>query len=199
MSGRFIVFEGIDGSGKTTQLERLYERLTAAGYDIRTTREPSSGPCGILLRQALRGFINLDAATLALLFAADRTDHMQQIKKMLQDGKTVLCDRYVLSSIAYNSDALSAEWILSINDAARRDLLPDLTIVFDLPVDEAMARIDSRGGAKEQFEEKEKLQRIRDHYLHWAEQLPEKIVIIDGSDSPEAVSARLDELIRPYL
>ncbi len=199
MSGRFIVFEGIDGSGKTTQLERLYEHLSTSGHDVQTTREPSSGPCGVLLRQALRGDINLDSATLALLFAADRTDHMQQIKKALQKGKIVLCDRYVLSSIAYNSDALSAEWILQINDAARHDLLPDLTILFDIPVDEAMARIDNRGEKKERFEEKEKLQRIRDHYLHWAKELPERIVIVDGSDTPDAISQRLSELIDPYL
>lgn len=199
MSGRFIVFEGIDGAGKTTQLNRLYKDLTAKGYDIQITQEPSSGPCGILIRQALRGDINLDAATLALLFAADRTDHIEHIKKALEAGKTVLCDRYLLSSIAYNSDVLSADWILQINDVARRALLPDLTILFDLPVDDALARIDRRGDKKERFEEKEKLQRIREHYLHWAKELPERILVIDGSDTSDAISRQLTDLIDPYL
>src|SRR4051794_39709628 len=108
-AGRFIVIEGLDGAGTTTQTERLATRLREEGHRVLTTREPSDGPVGMLLRQALTGRLTLPGAhapladeTLALLFAADRTDHLaSRVEPALGRGEVVLCDRYVLSSLAY--------------------------------------------------------------------------------------------------
>lgn len=119
LPGRFIVLEGLDGAGTTTQTERLASLLRSEGHDVVTTREPSDGPVGTMLRQALTGRLGLPQGrgplaqeTLALLFAADRTDHLHaRILPALEQGKVVLCDRYVLSSLAYQGASLPMAWV----------------------------------------------------------------------------------------
>jgi len=121
--GLFVVLEGIDGAGTTTQAERLCAALRAEDVRATVTREPSDGPIGTLIRQALTGRVSLpngggplNAHTLALLFAADRADHLEaQVLPCVDRGDVVLCDRYVLSSLAYQGASLPLDWVEGIN------------------------------------------------------------------------------------
>ena len=155
-AGRFVVLEGIDGAGTTTQVAKLVERLRREGAPpVRATREPSDGPIGALVRQVLSGRIVSPGgrapgwATMALLFAADRMDHVEsEIEPFLADGGIVVSDRYDASSLAYQSVSSGSggeravDWIRQLNTHALR---PDLTIVVDLPPDVAAERRASRG------------------------------------------------------
>ena len=131
--GLFVVLEGIDGAGTTTQAERLVTALRAEGYRASSTREPSDGPIGTMIRQALKGRLGLPnhagplgPQTLTLLFAADRVDHLEaQVLPALDRGEIVICDRYVLSSLAYQGMTLPMEWVSGINAFAAR---PDITL-----------------------------------------------------------------------
>jgi len=164
IEGHFIVIEGIDGSGTTTQCMRLADRLTAKGLPVHTTREPSDGPVGVLIRQILTGRVVVPGhhgahpsswATMAALFAADRLDHLEaEIVPNLMDGVSILCDRYDYSSVAYQTvssgaGADSARWVRELNRRARR---PDLTLVLDVSPEIAAGRRGSRSGSPELYE-----------------------------------------------
>src|ERR1700734_1467346 len=152
--GRFVVLEGIDGAGTTTQAARLAERLRAGRVPVRVTREPSDGPVGTLVRQVLTGRVVIPGglapgwATMALLFAADRMDHVEsEIEPFIAQGGVVLSDRYDASSLAYQSVSSGSakdavEWIRGLNRYVRR---PELTIVLDVPPDLASERRMQRG------------------------------------------------------
>lgn len=165
--GVFVVVEGIDGSGSTTHTKLLGKALRQRGLKVVETCEPSPGPVGAMIRQVLqRRLFVADAAgprefawsTMALLFAADRMDHLDStVVPALRDGAVVLSDRYDLSSLAYQSvTAPSGEkvvpWIRELNAAALR---PDLTIVIDVPVEVAEERRRARGGIEEMFERRD--------------------------------------------
>ena len=150
--GRFVVLEGIDGSGTTTQVARLAERLRAMRVPVRATREPSEGPIGTLIRQILSGRLIVPGGsapgwtTMALLFAADRMDHIESdIAPFVASGGVVVSDRYDASSLAYQSISSGAdsknsvEWIRALNRYARR---PDLTIVLDLEPEQPQLLLD---------------------------------------------------------
>jgi len=143
--GLFVVVEGIDGSGSTTQVRALTARLEELGCAVLATREPSDGPVGTYLRQILAGEVTHPAepTTMALLFAADRRDHLdREILPALAEGKVVLCDRYLLSSLAYQGCLLQdLPWVRTLNRAA---LPADLTFLLDLPVPVASARRSQR-------------------------------------------------------
>jgi dTMP kinase len=140
MRGRFIVLEGIDGSGTTTQAARLAAALAERGHRVCTTAQPSDGAIGRLIRQQLGA--DPDRRALALLFAADRLDHVAQtIEPALARGQTVVCDRYVVSSWAYQSLDSPPDWVRAIN---RHAPWPDLTLWLDLDVHTAQARIGRR-------------------------------------------------------
>jgi dTMP kinase len=165
--GLFVVLEGIDGSGSTTHTKLLGKALRQRGLKVVETCEPTSGPIGALIRQVLqRRLFVADAAgprafawsTMALLFAADRMDHLDStVVPALREGAIVLSDRYDLSSLAYQSVTAPGAgdvvpWIRELNAAALR---PDLTIVIDVPVEVAEERRRSRGGVEEMFETRE--------------------------------------------
>src|SRR4051794_32222422 len=152
-TGRFIVFEGLDGSGTTTQVSRLGERLTEAGIRTELTKEPSNGPLGAALRQVIDGRVQLDPASMALAFAADRTDHLfnehNGVKKLLAEGHWVICDRYVLSSLAYQpSETIDQGWVEKINALA---IEPDMTVFLDAQPTVCMERISARSSTDELF------------------------------------------------
>ncbi len=151
MRGRFIALEGLDGSGTTTQAARLADALVARGRAVVRTQEPSNGAIGRLVRDALRSLdAPLDPDALALLFAADRRDHVtREIAPALARGDDVVCDRYVLSSWAYQGLASDPQWVESINAHAP---WPDLTLVLELPAADAIARVQARGGTREIFD-----------------------------------------------
>jgi dTMP kinase len=155
--GRFVVLEGLDGAGTTTQAMFLAEALRRAGHRVVLTCEPSEGPVGTLLRQALGGRPGrlggrtLSDATLALLFAADRLDHVASlVEPALASGAMVVSDRYVLSSFAYQGRVLAPAWVESLNAKAP---IPDLTLFLEVRPSVAAARRRWRGGRKELFDD----------------------------------------------
>ncbi|MEN9799710.1 MAG: thymidylate kinase [Pseudomonadota bacterium] len=194
-NGKFIVLEGLDGAGTTTQLDRLAARVRALGGPVLTTREPSDGPLGHMLRQALAGRLvlpagrgPLSAETLALMFAADRVDHLHaQVRPALAAGTVVICDRYVLSSLAYQGASVAMEWVNELNRAA---LSPDLTLFLEVDVDTAARRRAIRGTPSELYEEDDLQRRIAAQYrkaIRLREQ-EEKIVRVAGVEGIDAVT-----------
>jgi dTMP kinase len=200
--GRFVVLEGIDGSGTTTQVARLASRLRAAHVPVRATREPSDGPMGNVVRQVLTGRIVVPGgrapgwATMALLFAADRMDHVEsEIEPFVAEGGIMLSDRYDASSLAYQSVSSGAEsreaveWIRSLNRYARR---PELTIVLDLLPDVAAERRTQRGEAAQLYEQNEVQRALAVFYKDLARHMPnDRIVIVDAFGTVDEVHARV--------
>lgn len=200
--GRFVVLEGIDGAGTTTQLERLALALEARGLAVHRTAEPTSGPVGSLIRQYLRHSITLPSGaprpvswdTMALLFAADRVDHVRgEIEPMLAQGTWVLSDRYDLSSLAYQSATAPSEavvgWIRELNSRASR---PDLTLVVDVPAEVAEARRGARGGGEELYEKQELQRRLADVYAQAERLVPgDRLVHVSGVGSSDEVAERV--------
>jgi dTMP kinase len=203
LAGRFIVLEGIDGAGTTTQAKRLAEALELRATPVTLTREPTGGPIGVLIRQALQrklldeagvGPRVMDWSTLALLFAADRLDHVHSvIRPALAEGRTVVSDRYDLSSLAYQSvTAPDGErvvaWLRELNQKAIR---PDLTLVFDVDPDVAEARRKARGGPEEIFEVSEIQRRLADVYRTAERLVPGDRVVHVADGSPDEVAVRI--------
>jgi dTMP kinase len=203
-AGRFIVLEGIDGAGTTTQTARLVERLRSElpRTPVKVTREPSDGPIGSLVRQVLTGRIVIPGgrapgwATMALLFAADRMDHVEsEIEPFLAQGGIVVSDRYDASSLAYQSVSSgrggekAVEWIRELNKHALR---PDLTIVLDLPSDLAAVRREVRGEAAQLYEQNEVQRALAEFYRDLARHMPnDRVVIIDGRGTIDDVHQRV--------
>ncbi len=162
--GVLIVFEGIDGAGKTTHAKLLEEWLRNEGYNVTLTKEPTDGEIGYLVREHLRRK-DFHPATLALLFAADRMEHIEkELKPRIESGEVVISDRYVESSICYQAaDGVDAEWIESINKWA---LNADLTILLDVDVQTAMRRMESK--VRDKYEEGDFLEKVRNIYLERA-------------------------------
>lgn len=134
--GKFIVLEGIDGSGKSSHATWLAERLAKEGFPVVRTCEPTDGEIGTLLRRYLKGEIKASERTVATLFLADRLDHIQKsggLLDLLASGRNVVCDRYLYSSIAYNCASESIEWVAALNQTAHDLLRPDLVVYLDLP------------------------------------------------------------------
>jgi dTMP kinase len=203
-AGRFVVLEGIDGCGSTTQCARLVEALRERGRDARGTCEPSRGPVGALIRAALERRLPPDAAgaprslrwsALALLFSADRLDHLDSVVlPALAAGAVVVSDRYDLSSLAYQSATAPAgrdvlPWIRELN---REALRPDLTIVLDIPADAAEQRRKARGGAEELFEARALQERLAAIYARAEQLVPgDRLLHVSALGSPEQVTAQL--------
>ena len=202
-AGRFVVLEGIDGAGTTTQVAALRARLRDDGERVvRATREPSDGPIGSLVRQVLTGRVVTPGgrapgwATMALLFAADRMDHVEsEIEPVLAQGGVVISDRYDASSLAYQSVSSgrggepAVDWIRQLN---RHALRPDLTIVLDLPSDLAAARRESRGEAAQLYDQNEVQRALAAFYRDLARHMPDDhVVVIDATGSIDEVHARV--------
>jgi dTMP kinase len=202
MPGRFVVLEGIDGAGTTTQTARLVARLRRSGTHAKGTHEPSDGPIGTLVRQVLSGRIVVPGgrapgwATMALLFAADRMDHVEtEIDPTIASDGVVVSDRYDASSLAYQSvtsgsaGAGAVEWIRTLNRNARR---PDLTIVLDVPPDVAANRRESRGEAAQLYEQNEVQRALAAFYKNLASHLPnDRVVQVDASAGVDEVHERV--------
>lgn len=191
--GRFVVFEGLDGSGKTTQMARIQHRFTCMGIDTVTTCEPTDGPVGSLIRQMLAGRIPVDPRTLAALFAADRTDHLVTkdtgVEALMNKGRTVLCDRYYFSSYAYHAKDMDLDWIITLNTVNAQILKPDLTLFIDVAPETCLERIRAGRNRLDMFEKIDILTRVREHYFAAFERLrdQETVVVVDGNASEDAV------------
>jgi len=186
--GRFIVFEGLDGAGTTTQARLLAERLQKQGRNVYLAHQPSDGPVGQLIRQILAGRAAttqadgklgmVDERVMAMLFAADRLDHLgSQIDSRLARGAAVILDRYTLSSLAYQGASVSHEFIQAANRWARR---PDLTLFLYVPAGIALDRVRMRGAKLERYETAIQLQAIEREYSRLVGTLA-SVVSIDGT------------------
>lgn len=204
MKGQFFALEGIDGSGKTTQLKLLARRLEEAGIPCLTTCEPTSGPIGKLLRQVLTGQVACDSRVVAPLFAADRLDHILNagtgILQALERGITVLSDRYYFSSYAYQGVDLPLEQVVEINRPCADLLRPAATLFLDVDPDLALERIARNRAGTELFETKDRLARAREQFFRAfdREREREKVIIIPGGQSVEQVAEALWAAVRPF-
>lgn len=193
----FIVIEGLDGSGKTTQIDMLRDRLQGRGEACYLTAEPTELPTGKFLRSILRHEVDADPRTVAALFAADRIEHLfheeEGILRKLADGYHVIASRYYFSSLAYQSEFADPAWVASLNMMAKRTLPADLTIFLDLEPEVSMQRIQARGEAQELFETQEKLTHVRESFhlafQHFGE--GENIHIIDASGDPVEIADKI--------
>jgi dTMP kinase len=192
MDSRFVVIEGIDGAGTTTQTDRLVRALAAQGHPAHATHEPSKGPIGLQLREVLAKRVQLhgeSAAQLALLFAADRLDHVgREIRPKLKDG-WVISDRYDHSSVAYQSLTGIADivWLRSLNAYADR---PDLVLVLDVSPEVARARRLARDANRELFDDDDLQRRLGAFYRDIERHFPEdRIVHVDADRDVDAVFA----------
>jgi dTMP kinase len=209
IEGQFIVLEGVDGAGTTTQARLLAEGLRARGLPVHATQEPSGGPVGCMLRQVLTGRVVVPGmsgarpptwTTMALLFAADRLDHLEaEVVPNLMDGVTVVSDRYDHSSIAYQSITGGSEpgvleWVKELNRHARR---PDLTIVLDVPPEVAAHRRSERQRGHELYDDDELQQQLAAFYREIDVHFPkDRIVHVDATAGVEEVAAAVMAAVR---
>lgn len=196
MKGKFISIEGIDGCGKSTHAKLLMRWLRSHGRKVVITDEPTNDVIGRVIKRVLRGELKLPIAAEALLFAADRVQHISDvIEPALKAGKVVLNERYVYSSLAYQSArGLPMNWISSINKYVLR---PDLGILVDVPAKIAFARIKSSRRLDE-FERNPRLQqRVRRNYLRIAKR--EGLKIVNGTRSRDEVQAKIRRLVSAVL
>ncbi len=205
VKGHFIVFEGIDGSGKTTQINLLKRRIEENHFICHTTKEPTGRPVGCLLRQCLAGRVKTDELTLAALFAADRLDHILNdddgLLKKLEEGISVISDRYILSTYAYQSVRVPFDWVKDLNYMAAGKIHPDCHIFIDTDPDTALERISKGRPGTELFENKKRLTEVRKRYFELFEELKdtENIIIADGTKSIGGISDYIWENISGYF
>ena len=192
--GLFIALEGIDGSGTTTHLKLLSSWLTTKGYEVVKTHEPTDGRIGRVIREVLRDS-SVPSAIDALLFAADRVDNtINCIQPALDKGKIVITDRYVESSIAYQtSSGLDMAWVRELNKLA---LTPNITILLDLSPQVALAR-KRKSKEKEKFERTAFLKNVRQIFLSRAEE--EGFKVVNAERSIKEVQSKIRKYVQPLL
>jgi len=201
----FIAFEGIDGSGKSTQVKLLTDRLEKEGIKVYTTFEPTKSPIGSIIRDIFTHKMEADHRTIAGLFVADRLDHLLNqtdgILKKLDEGYTVITDRYYLSSYAYHSVHMDLNWVIQANALSADLLRPDLNIYIDIDPELSMDRVNKGRSVIELYETTGNLQQVRNKYLEVIAVLKdeEKVLVIDGNASQEAVAAKIWEGISSQL
>jgi dTMP kinase len=206
--GTFITFEGIDGSGKSTQLRLLANYLKQAGSDVLLTREPGGTPVGNRLRAALLdAHEEVDPLTELLVFAADRAQHVRRVlRPALEAGEVVLSDRYADATAAYQGAGrgFSPELISEIIQLATEGLKPDLTVLFDLSVDDSTTRTRRRTngtqrGDRLDSENAEFHTRVRDAYLQLAHAEPERIKVVQTNQPLELTHEQVKQIVVPFL
>ena len=192
MTGKFITFEGIDGSGKTTQINRLEEKLSQKGISTLILREPG----GTKLSEKIRGIlldrenINLSPSAESLLFVAARTQLMaEKIKPSLERNQFVICDRYTDSTVAYQGygRGLNVEYLEELNKFATDSIQPDITIILDVDPEKAAIRMASDVPDRLESTGTHFFLRVREGYYEIARRYPQRCVIIDGSQSESEV------------
>ena len=202
MSGIFVVLEGGDGAGKSTQLARLAAWLTEAGHEVVVTYEPGDTALGATLRTLLLDPASGDVSphAEAMLYAADKAQHVYEVvRPALAAGKVVVCDRYVDSMIAYQGAGrvLDVAEVRHLTDWATGGLLPDLTVVLDVPVERAlgeMVDLDRLEAAGTEFHE-----RVRSHFLDLASQDPSRYLVLPGREDRDAIEAAIRERVTTLL
>lgn len=203
--GHFIAFEGIDGSGKSTQISLLMNRLKREGIACYDTMEPTDSPIGSLIHQVMTGRMKTDNRVIAGLFVADRLDHLLNdvngIVAKINEGITVVTDRYYFSSYAYHSVDMPMEWVIKANEQSSEILRPTVTIFIDVNPDIAIERIMQNRFHQELFEKKSRLIRVRDNYMKAFKMLEdeEEYIIIDGNRRPEEIAEDIWKVVSKYF
>ncbi len=203
---RFIVLEGLDGAGTTTQAAKLQAHCTRRGHASFLTNEPTPEPVGAFIRRLLTGQERApDGSTyrpgedaMALLFAADRLAHSRVIEARLAAGEHVVCDRYVFSSLAYQTldPSIAPEWVIDVNQGCA---IPDLTLFLAVPVDVCLQRLTSRRGTAAIYETRAQLETIAKNYealLPRYQARFGRVVRIDGTQSVDDVHTAIVEAIQ---
>ena len=186
--GFFIDLEGLDGSGKSTQAKILKNNLISKGFKVFSTKEPTTGVIGELLKKNLTSQINFSSSTLQLLFTADRLEHLKnELIPNLEKSKVVITERYFWSTVAFGGITLDKNWLLDLNKFC---IVPDLTIFLDVPAKVCIKRIATRNRL-ELFEKEKILRIVRKNYYWLLEQFPNKIKAINGNLTIKEVSQNL--------
>jgi len=189
----FIAFEGLDGSGKSTQVNFLADKLKEQGFKVYTTFEPTDSPIGRLIRDIFQHRREADHKTIAALFAADRLDHVLNKKngilKKLEEGYTVITDRYYFSSYAYHGTHMDMNWVIETNSLTADLLRPDLNIYIDILPEISMKRLNKGRSSIELYESTGNLEKVREKYFEAFEMLSskEKVFITDGNRPVEDI------------
>ena len=208
MHGKFITFEGIDGSGKSTQVRTLASELLFRGYEVLTTCEPGGTPLGRRLREAfLETEENVSPLAELLLFAADRAQHVNfLVRPALEQGKIVISDRYADATLAYQGAGrgFPEKTVNQVIKFATDGLKPHLSLFFDLPIEKALSRTNSRnddGGRKNRMDSEttEFYERVRQAYLQIAAQEPKRFRIVNAEGSTSEVQTRVVEIVSEFL
>lgn len=199
--GRFIVLEGIDGAGKTTQAAMLEKYLTESGRRVVRTAEPTPYPSGVALRRALSGVEKKSECEMAVMFVEDRILHnihpTEGIEAILATGADVLCDRYYYSTLAYQGHSTDYEWVKGMNLSCPEIRKPDLCIYLDLTPAQSLERIRAGRESLEIYENEETLSRVRAAFLRVFEDLKEsdRIAVVDAYRTPEEIAAEICGLV----
>ena len=195
MSGRFIVIEGLDGSGKSTQIRHLAEFLRAEGKQVIETFEPTNEGIGKEIRIILKERRMIDPTEFQMLYVKDREEHVREvIKPALTQGKIILCDRYMVSTLAFGS--IGGADLTKLRDVNKNFPVPELTIFIDVAPEECMKRIGKRGEA-ELFEKEEKLKIARETYLRVGKEYP-GFEVVDGNRGVEEIFEDLKKLVLDF-
>ena len=196
--GKFIVFEGIDGAGKTTQIQLLAKRLRESGVDVDVSAEPTTNESGKALRRALSGQDKKSYCEMAAMFVLDRIGHNYEIRELVDAGKTVISDRYYYSSLAYQGKATDYNWVRTMNIDCPDIRRPDVCIYLDLTPEESLKRISNGRESVEIYENLEKLTEVRASFYYTIEDLRkagEQIFIVDASRSIEEISDEIFNIV----
>lgn len=202
MPGLFLSFDGLDGTGKTTQCRRLIDRLRAAGHDVVSCREPGGTLLGDRVRELLLDKqYDMSLPAESFLFMASRAELVRQvIRPALQAAKIVVCDRFLLASVVYQGHAggLSLDAIRAMGQLATGGLAPDLTLLFDLPVEAALAR---RGREADRMEDRDPAyhRRVRDGFLAEAQRAPQAIRVVDAAGPADDVADKVWAIVAERL
>ena len=199
----FITIEGPEGSGKTTAVDTAVKELEKMGYQIVRTREPGGTPIAEQIRNVILDKNNtaMDQRTEALLYAASRRQHLvEKVWPALKEGKIVICDRYLDSSLAYQGGArgLGVDNILQVNSFATEGTFPDLTLLFDIDPQLGLARIAANANREVNRLDLEKIDfhnKVRNTFLELAKRYPERFVVIDASQNREEVAKKTLEVM----
>ncbi len=192
----FIVFEGLDGAGVSTQSVMLDAYLRKKGYRTLLTKEPTTGPIGSMIREALKENWRTSYKSIQLLFCADRARHLEdEILPALDNRKIVICDRYLFSTLAYGfASGVDTHWLFNVNREFR---MPDLTIFIDVSPDLSVSRIEKGRNHRELFEKRETLSKVRRAYLNLAKRF--KFKIVNGENGLEETSAEVQQIVDKFL